>query len=337
VTGNCTYDTDTLTGTAGCGLNFATKTASAQVTLSDGRTAALLMADSVSLSSGAKLSIAGRRPLILVSNGKVEVNGTIVAAASSTNAWWGGGGPGLESGDRNGICPLDGAPGGGRMGTSNVQGAGAGGGGFCGPGGAGSAHADASAPAMGGVPYGNTDLIPLVGGSSGGSALGGFTAAYGTNHGGGAIQVVSGTSILIGELGIINMGGGTPVSVAKAIAGGGGGSGGAILLEAPAVTVNGVLAANGGAGGGGYLQSGQEGQPSGAPATGGGVAGHGSSAADASGASARDPGTGTAGGGGGGAGRIRINTGCGGTFTIGGSGIVSPNATTGCFTTGQLH
>jgi hypothetical protein len=42
-------------------------------------------------------------------------------------------------------------------------------------------------------------------------------------------------------------------------------------------------------------------------------------------------------GGGGGAGRIRVNTGSSGTLTVAESAVISPYASTGCYTTGTLQ
>jgi hypothetical protein len=185
------------------------------------------------------------------------------------------------------------------------------------------------------MPYGSPDLVPLVGGSGGGS-----TDSFGDNHGGGAVELVSGTSILIGTVGTINMGGGGGVNRP----GVGGGSGGAILLEAPSVTVRGVLAANGGAGAAygnayGYGAALPSDQPaSGQDAKGMNVAGNGSAGATSSGGNATvDPNFPYYAGGGGGAGRIRINTGCGGTLTVVPSAVISPYESTGCFTKGVLR
>src|SRR6476620_638525 len=108
-----------------------------------------------------------------------------------------------------------------------------------------------------------------MGGSGGGSGKGGFTSVS-TNHGGGAIQLVSGDSISISEVGLIDMGGGFPGSIGSAVEGGGGGSGGAIFVDAAGVVVKGVSAGRVSGGGGGYLQGGQDGQPSATPAMGGG-------------------------------------------------------------------
>jgi hypothetical protein len=179
-------------------------------------------------------------------------------------------------------------------------------------------------------------LIPLVGGSSGGS---GERAGAG-NHGGGAIEIVAGTSITIGDSAIINMGGADILGNSYGI---GGGSGGAILLEAPTIIVRGVLAANG-AGGSGFFGDQQDGLASDQPALGarqdglGRRGGQGAAGATAQGGNGQVPMNSlSAGGGGGGAGRIRINTGCGGTLTVAASSIISPAESTGCFTKGALQ
>jgi len=332
---NCSFDTDTLTGT-GCGSAFATDTASSSVTLSDGRTAAVLTVASFTLNAGITFTFGGQRPLIIVANGRIEINGTIRGRASAANGAWGGGAPAVPTGDHVGFTPLTGGNGGGGKGDSTVTGLGAGGGAFCGPGGHGSDVGGSVAPGSGGLPYGEASLIPLVGGSSGGSAVGGFATS--ANHGGGALQIVSGDTIQIGQLGIIDMGGGFPDSPGKSVSGGGGGSGGAILLEAPFVSVLGVLAANGGGGGGGYLEHGDPASASSTPAAGGGLGGVGAAGLSVAGGDAK-PYTGTqyAGGGGGGAGRIRINVGCGGTLTVDSAAVISPAQGTSCFSTGTIE
>ena len=187
--------------------------------------------------------------------------------------------------------------------------------------------------------YGNQALIPVLGGSAGG----GVQVAH---AGGGALQIVAGTSIRISSFGSIS---------APGLGGGGecdqngqpgGGSGGAILLEAPTVTITGKLAANGG-GGTSQFMNGASGSADDQPAPGGvgatdSVGGAGSAGAIVNGGN----GAGTASlsggctpgglaGGGGGAGRIRINTATG-SATIGATAIVSPSLTTSCATQGQI-
>ena len=334
----CSFDTD-MPGwsVANCGTSIGAETRFQVITLSDGREATVLFAQSFTINAGANLTIVGQRPLIIAVNGKAEVNGTLTATFSATNSWYGGGAPGPTSVARVGISPIDTSLGGGRAGgVSHLSGIGAGGGGFCGSGGEGTSADDAGPGPAGGAPYGTASLIPLVGGSSGGSSEG----AGKENHGGGAVEIVSGTSILIGDTGVINMGGGAY----KANYGTGGGSGGAILLEAPSVTVRGVLAANGGAGTATTSEA-QDGLASDQPAIGSRQdtagtrrAGNGGAGAVANGGKAEPPPTGlSSGGGGGGVGRIRINTGCGGTLTVASSAVISPAESTGCYTKGALQ
>jgi hypothetical protein len=87
-------------------------------------------------------------------------------------------------------------------------------------------------------PYGTSDLQPLMGGAGGDLA-----------SGGGAVQITSLVKVTVGKGGLINtngMGGARGPGMDHGFNYGGAGSGGAILLEAPAVTMAGGLAANGG-------------------------------------------------------------------------------------------
>jgi hypothetical protein len=324
----CTIDSDALT-TSYCANNISWKIAA--VTLSDGREAAVAYFATLTILAGQSITVTGSRPVILAADGPIEIDGSI-GNGQGTTGWWGGGAPGPAAPTRTGICPLDTGAGGGRAGGNGAYSAlGAGGGGFCGVGGLGSAPAGAT-PASGGMTYGTPELVPLVGGSSGGS-----TDAFNViNHGGAAVELVSGTSILIGAAGFINVGGGEGNQ-----SGNGAGSGGAILLEAPSVTVRGVLAANGGAGSAGGVA--QYGQATDQPALGStrppAIGGNGSAGATASGGNGTPDTTppGWYAGGGGGAGRIRINTGCGGTLLVVPSAVISPYESTGCYTKGALQ
>ncbi|MGH7280680.1 MAG: hypothetical protein ACRELY_04085, partial [Polyangiaceae bacterium] len=126
--------------------------------------------------------------------------------------------------------------------------------------------------------------------------------------------------------------------------GGAGGSGGAILLEAPAVTIEGILAANGGGGQGGptnpsfdALASDQPAQGSAAAAgltAAGGNGSAGGNTAGAPGGNGDSQSSVQSGGGGGGAGFIRINT-TSGAATI--TGTLSPSATTTCTSQGKIQ
>jgi hypothetical protein len=282
---------------------------------SDGSQVTILFARSVTVQQGAQVSVKGALPLVLVATTTVSLQGTVQSAT-----------PGNAGGPQVTQSGAGGGPGGGADGNH----AGAGGGGYCGTGGQGAANDDATAPAAGGRSYGNTTLVPLIGGSAGGNH-GDYPDG---GEGGGAIQISAGTSITVGSLGVLNVAGygGTNTS------GGGGGSGGGILLEAPQVTIDGIVAANGGGAGLGSANSsgsGQTGQPSTQPAA-GGAATEGSGAAGTTiNGGAGSYSNGHAGSGGGGAGRIRINT-MSGAATLGTSAIVSPAATTMCTTQGTI-
>ncbi|HEY1546859.1 MAG TPA: hypothetical protein VGG28_03530 [Kofleriaceae bacterium] len=129
---------------------------------------------------------------------------------------------------------------------------------------------------------------PLMGGCSGGSGSDTITNPQGTilgfvsdpgGAGGGAVQLVSGTSIEL--VGIVNVGGGGGAAIGSAIGSDGatvyydyqstgGGAGGAVVIETPALTIGpgGGYAANGG-GGAGCGVSGTDGTPDATPAPGG--------------------------------------------------------------------
>jgi hypothetical protein len=327
---NDIFDTDALAFSSPVGTADGGQPVVMMVTLGDGRSAALILAKSYTLSVGVTLSITGQAPLIIAADANLLIDGTIVATESPTNQWYAGGAPGPSTDARGGICGLNACNGGGAAGGgSNTTQQGSGGGAFCGNGGAGSiSSADAGTPAAGGTAYGSSDLIPLVGGASSGSTN---NIIGRVNHGGGGVELLAGGILTVTENGIVNMSGGADHS-AYAI---GGGSGGGILLEAPAVNVKGALVANG-ASGASYSSAGTDGQVSLMAAPGGGnLGGAGSSATVINGGDGLASGTNFSGGGGG-AGRIRINTGCGGMLNTNSSALISPGAGTTCYTTGAL-
>jgi hypothetical protein len=277
---------------------------------------------SLTIGQDAVVSVVGTRPIAIVAAGDILIKGTLQAAARLFANAHGGGfsSPPSSSADHTGKGP---GGGGTPTGTS-----GGGGGAYCGKGGG----------INGGQPYGNPQISPLRGGSSG--ALG-----YGSSGaGGGAIQLVSGASITLTSLAKIHTGG-----AGGEWGGNGGGSGGAILLEAPTVTMAGTLASNGGGGGADAndaAASGYDATPNGTPASGGvgsslppvntGGSGSAGTAIDGSAGQYTGPSLGLGnygGGGGGGAGRIRINT-TSGQATI--TGVLSPAASTPCFSQGKL-
>ncbi len=101
-------------------------------------------------------------------------------------------------------------------------------------------------------PYGEDELVPLVGGMTGQDACGGSLGG----GAGGALQISAGERI--GIDGVVNAGGGggeggSPSDSCNG--GAGGGSGGAILLESIGVEVYGAVAANGGGAGSGGTTS----------------------------------------------------------------------------------
>jgi hypothetical protein len=324
IDGNCEFDTDR--GTVDCKQYGAVQFQ--VVTQSDpNRTEiGLFTVSSLTIGPNAVVSVVGSRPIAIVSEGEIFIQGALMANADGieTNTGNAGGfsAPAPASADKIGN-----GPGGGGAPTGNVGG---GGGGYCGKGG----------NANGGQPYGNPAIAPLMGGSSG-AVTGGWPGA-----GGGAVQLVSNASITLAPLGKINAGGG-----GGAWMGNGGGSGGAVLLEAPTVTIQGTIAANGGGGGANSIDNNADGQNGTSNATGapGGVnpnspsenpGGQGSAGSIIDGSAGQYtnslgniPMATYSGGGGGGAGRIRINTSSGQAAI---TGILSPSVGTTCVSQGKL-
>ena len=213
--------------------------------------------------------IVGYYAFALVSDGDVIIDGELQAYGDASRGGPGGGYCGILNGNGGssytpmGSTLYAGGGGGSRESTGAA-------------GGKNGVVAGGKAGSTGGI----SSLVPLEGGCGGGDvtsysgkivanieALGGY--------GGGAVQIVSRTSITVqattGHVAAINVGGGG--GMAK---GGGGASGGSILLEAPAVVVTGqgaALAANGGGGGGGCANAGSHGLSSAAPAPGGACSG----------------------------------------------------------------
>lgn len=280
--------------------------------------------------SGSTLAATGTHSLVLLVDGDVDIAGTVDVAASA-----GGAAGGAPAGDGDG-------PGAGGRGAGSPDGGGGGGG-------LGSTGGDGGpmTPGPGGPVVGNISLVPLVAGSGGG---GGGSPGGGGGRGGGAVQIsargsinVSGTINACGQGGdggtiemIMDMTTGE-ITIATG-GGGGGGSGGSVLLEAHAVSIDGIVAANGGAGGQGSFTDdsqvdGADGDPEvvPAPSTGGNNAGGAGSGLDGV---AGDGLTDTeGGGGGGGAGRIRINTPLG----IESFANTSPNTASGLTTVGPVE
>ena len=105
----------------------------------------------------------------------------------------------------------------------------------------------------GGVAYGSSGLLPLIGGSGGGGGSGGTTGnGAGGGGGGGAILIAaSGTVNVTGSISANGGAGGDTDMASNTIfgSGGGGGAGGAIRIVATSITGNGAINATGGNGG----------------------------------------------------------------------------------------
>ena len=257
-----------------------------------------------SLTINGTITLVGKRPIALVSDGPVVINGAIIASGLCSSFVAGPGGfNGGSAAGQDGLAPAT-TMGGGEGAPTAASGGG--GGGYGTAGGSGEA-------AIGGMPYGDPQITSLFGGAGGGAGSGGMNFGRG-GGGGGALQVVTNTSVVI-TAGGINAGGcGGKAGTGGNDSGGAGGAGGTILIEAPTVTINGALAVNGGGGGGGgggNAKPGGNGTLDRTPALAGDPDGNdeqGGSGA-AGNVAAQPGGTGTnPGGGGGGVGRIRINT-----------------------------
>ena len=280
-----------------------------------------------SLTLEGTVTLIGDRPIVLVADGAVTINGTLVARGLCSGSVAGPGG--FAGGNGSGSS---GAGSGGGDGAASPS-TGGGGGGYGGSGAGGKTE-------PGGDVFGNAEISLLLGGGGGGAGSGGGNFGRG-GGGGGALHIVSNTKIEITG-GINNGGCGGDPGTGNSDSGGGGGAGGAILLEAPIVTVTGALAVNGGGGGGGggnTATAGADGTLDRTPAAGGSGAasdeGGGSGAAGSvgpgSGAGGSNPG-----GGGGAIGRIRVNTkGNMGAMLTGATLSPAPSDIMPTFTTGS--
>lgn len=194
----------------------------------------ILHCTTVNIADARQLSFtrnATNTPAYILATGDVTIsNGYIfVLGISNVGRRGGDGGPGAFAGGQGGSSPSNGfGPGGGKGGWNAPGGLPAGksvrgGGGF----------ATAGTPTgTGGSIYGNSLLIPLVGGSGGGGADGASANdQYGGGGGGGALLIASNTKITIGQ----NQSYYIDASGGNASSGYGGGSGGGVRLVAPII------------------------------------------------------------------------------------------------------
>ncbi len=298
----------------------------ATVEQSDGSNVEVYVARSWKIEPSGLLAVKETEPVIMVALETIRILGRLDASAIGQRTTAGGFSP---------TRPGPGVGGAAVSGDRVSYGIGAGGGAFCGAGGAGGLANTTNG--FGGAPYGSATLVPLVGGSAGGA---GEMAA---GAGGGALELIAGTSIVVGPIGAVSVGGGGGSGGDTIHGSAGGGSGGALLLEAPVVTIDGTLAANGGGGGGGVGgAAGVDAEVSSIAAPGGlagtsGAGGSGSAGRTTAGGAgaAGDPfgGKNAPGGGGGGSGWIHINTERG-EATL--RGMLSPAKGSACLTQGTL-
>jgi hypothetical protein len=219
----------------------------------------------------------GARALVILSCEDVTIGGLLVAGAVVVTDGYGNReivpGPG---GWTRGEGPGAGGDGAGVMNGNSGGGGGAAFGAAGGTGGSGTGEGESAAGGTGGSPYGEPSLVPLLGGSGGGTGDGNQYYGYG-GSGGGALQVSTPAAITVLSGAAIEAGGHGGIGSDPTGGGGGAGSGGGILLEAQTITVQGgaVIAANGGGGGSSgqaystYGVSGEKGKTSRDPAAGG--------------------------------------------------------------------
>jgi Ca2+-binding RTX toxin-like protein len=210
-----------------------------------------------------KLTAVGDKPLAILAQGNIIINGDIDLRPQATGLTGGfdnqhipgaGGGEGGERGsDPDFFTSLTGRPAAGAPANSGGQvgnsGEGGSGGGHGGAGGDGSADIFNNV-APGGVAYGDLVASGVIQGGSGGAA--GFFTGGGLNpgggDGGGGIELAALGDVTVGATGNI-LADGLEGEISGLVAGGGGGAGGGIFIHGEDVTVNGTLSADGGAGG----------------------------------------------------------------------------------------
>ena len=195
---------------------------------------------------------AANTPVYILATGNVTIGGTIsLNGTSSGNITPGQGGSGGFDGGLGAnsqvVAGKGMGPGGGNPGNGGTVSAG-GGGGFATAGGNGPGGGSCGYGGTGGGTYGNSNILPLIGGSGGGGGSGsGSGTGGGGGGGGGAILIASSGTITV--TGSITANGGNGSAPGGSYAGAGGaGSGGAIKLMANTITGEGTISANGAGG-----------------------------------------------------------------------------------------
>jgi hypothetical protein len=283
------------------------------VTQSDGSPLTIIHLSELTIDTGATLTVTGSAVVFAV-DGNADLGGTIVAAAGA---------------DHDTQCAASNRGEDGADSGSLIGGAGGGGGGAAADSG-GDGGNGAGTQAGGHGKHGGkltSMLSPLRGGCRGGQGgrFNGTGAAAAPGRGGGALQISTNAKLTLTAGSMLDAAGrGGSGGPAGHIGGGGGGAGGGILLEGPAIQLDGtaVLCADGGSGGegGGSTAVGNNGNPGACTGntaaqtifqgTYGGAGGDGSYAGMTGGGNASNSSgsDGAGGGGGGGVGWIRISS-----------------------------
>lgn len=203
--------------------------------------ACIIVGASVTLGA---LRVTGSRPLVIVADGRIDVNGFVDIASHRSPAGVGAGTAGAD------CKPFAGSPGGGPPGGGGA------GGSFMFPGGNGGTG-DGTNQAGGQAATGLVGGPAQLRGGCVGQVGGGGKPDDG-GAGGGAVYLVSAGTIAISATGIIDVSGAGGGGEDALHGGGGGGSGGMIALFASSITTmdTAILIATGGGGGGGSAQSG---------------------------------------------------------------------------------
>lgn len=177
------------------------------------------------IDSNSVVTVAGPRPLVLLAEASITVDGTLDGASTATRA-----GPGASATTCTGILPLGNS--GGAGGSFGARG---------GTGGKGSVGAGGSSGPL---------VVPttFVGGCRGQAGANGTSAGQG-GAGGGVIGLISPTILITGRINLSGAGGGGAGPVDHGA--GGGGSGGFLMLDTAnlVLTNASVMIANGGGGG----------------------------------------------------------------------------------------
>jgi hypothetical protein len=176
-------------------------------------------------------------PVVWLVDGDVNISGTLNLNGQNANTNLNArsvAGPGGFDGTQGNTPRTAGfGPGGGWSGNSNGAG-----------GGFGTFGLSQIAGRVGGLVYGTPDLVPLIGGSGGGTRL--FGGGVGGGAGGGAILIVASGSITIN--GTITANGGSGGQSGDNFSGGGSGGGIRLVSNSLGGGVSGVLTAAGGGG-----------------------------------------------------------------------------------------